>query len=101
MLANRSYESSRLTKRLCEVAKPDIKWITEIPVLGYEILPEVTEDIVIVIVNLENILLNLTACGCVHSVRTYPVIFLHRIILVSLSLSHGLLQCEGPPLPVA
>ena len=46
---------SRLTKRLCEVAKPDIKWITEIPLLSYKALPEVAEDIVIVIVNLDGL----------------------------------------------
>ena len=45
--------SSGLTKRLCEVAKPDIKWITEVLLLSYEILSEVAEDVVIVIVNLD------------------------------------------------
>ena len=70
------------------MAKPDIKWIAEIPLLGYEILPEVAENIVIVIVNLQNTICQILELVEFTRVRSYPFIFLHRILSVSLSLSH-------------
>ena len=64
---NRQDSQSRVTKRLGEVASPDFYWLVETLLVGYEGLPEVTQDIIIIIIN--------------------PIILLHLALL--LTLGHG------------